>query len=476
MRGTVQDVTERARAAEKIRHLAFYDSLTGLPNRALFREQLGYALVQAQRHDRILGVLFLDLDNFKRVNDTLGHGAGDALLNQVAQRLSDVLRSGDRVSRMNGGTAFPEVARMGGDEFIVLLTQLEHASDAARVTQRILEALRRPFPLQGREVVVSASIGIALYPADAPDQDTLLMNADTAMYHAKELGRDSYQFYNRSMNATAFERLSLESDLRKAIEREELRLYYQPKIDVCRGCIVGAEALVRWLHPQMGLVSPAQFIPLAEQSGLIKPIGDWVLATACRHSRQWQNAGHPPVPVAVNLSGVNFRDSCLPELVGRVLRESGIRPGQLELEVTESVLMHEVEELTQLLRYLKEIGVRLAIDDFGTGYSSLSYLKRFPLDTLKIDRSFVRDIATSPGDKAITSAIVALARNLGVEVVAEGVETRAQADVLQALGCNVVQGFLYCRPIPEPEFVSLLHRGVTVPNADVTAGVSLSAA
>jgi len=457
MRGTVQDVTERERAAEKIRNLAFYDPLTGLPNRALFREQLGYALVQAERHDRTLAILFLDLDNFKRVNDTLGHSAGDALLEQVARRLMEVLRSADRVSRVNGTPNSPQVARMGGDEFIVLLTQLGHASDAAKVTQRILDALRAPFALRGHDVVVSASIGIALYPNDARDQDALLMNADMAMYHAKERGRNSYQFYSKSMNATAFERLSLESDLRKALEREELTLFYQPKIDICRDSIVGVEALLRWTHPELGMVSPAQFIPVAEQSGLIKPIGEWVLATACRQIRRWQDAGFPPMPVAVNMSSVNFRDSRLLALVSRVLGESGIHPGQLELEVTESVLMNEVDEATQLLKDLKEVGVRLAIDDFGTGYSSLSYLKRFPLDTLKIDRSFVKDIATNAGDKAITAAIVALGRNLGVEVVAEGVETHAQAEVLRALGCSVVQGFLYSRPVPTHEFEVLLH-------------------
>jgi EAL domain-containing protein (putative c-di-GMP-specific phosphodiesterase class I) len=345
---------------------------------------------------------------------------------------------------------------MGGNEFTVLLTELAHVQDAAKVAQRIQEALARPFSLDGNEVFISASIGIALHPADGQDDDALLINADAAMHAAKEHGRNTYQFYNQSMNAAAHERLALENHLRRALERNELLLYYQPKIDADTGRIVGAEALLRWKHPELGLVSPAQFIPLAEETGLIKPIGEWVLATACHQNRKWQDAGYPALPISVNMSAANFRAGNLPELVDRALAASRLAPDHLELEVTESLLMHHVEETTHLLHRLKAAGVRLSIDDFGTGYSSLSYLKRFPLDVLKIDRSFVTDVATDPGDKAITSAIVALARSLGLGVVAEGVETQVQAELLQSLGCHVMQGYLYSRPVPPAEFEALL--------------------
>jgi diguanylate cyclase (GGDEF)-like protein len=451
----VRYMLRSSEAAERIRYLAHYDGLTDLPNRVLLKEQLRYAMAQAIRHGRTVGTLCLDLDHFKRINDTLGHARGDMLLKLVAQRLTEQVRQGDRIFREEGDPAFPNVARMGGNEFTVLLTELAQGQDAAKVAQRILGALSRPFSLEGQEIFISASIGIALHPTDGEDDDALLMNADAAMHDAKQRGRNTYRFYNQSMNAAAHQRLTLENQLRRAIDRDELVLHYQPKIDATDGRIVGAEALVRWKHPELGLVPPARFIPLAEETGLIKPIGEWVLASACRQNRKWQDAGHPPLPISVNMSAANFRGGNLPELVERVLAAARLAPGHLELEVTESLLMQHVEETTELLHRLKAAGVRLSIDDFGTGYSSLNYLKRFPLDVLKIDRSFVTDVATNAGDKAITSAIVALARSLDLNVVAEGVETPVQAELLQALGCHVMQGFLYSRPVPAAEFEAL---------------------
>jgi diguanylate cyclase (GGDEF)-like protein len=452
----VRYMLRSSEAAERIRYLAHYDGLTDLPNRVLLKEQLRYAMAQAARHDRIVATLCLDLDHFKRINDTLGHARGDMLLKQVAQRLTDQVRQGDRIFREKGDPAFPNVARMGGNEFTVLLTELAQGQDAAKVAQRILGALARPFTLEGQEVFISASIGIALHPTDGADDDTLLINADAAMHDAKDRGRNTYRFYNQSMNATAHQRLTMENHLRRALDRDELLLHYQPKIDASSGRIVGAEALLRWEHPELGLVSPAQFIPLAEETGLIKPIGEWVLATACRQNRQWQDAGHAALPISVNMSAANFRAGNLPELVDRALAASRLAPGLLELEMTESLLMHHVEETMELLHRLKAAGVRLSIDDFGTGYSSLNYLKRFPLDVLKIDRSFVTDVATNAGDKAITSAIVALAQSLDLGVVAEGVETRVQAALLQSLGCQIMQGFYYSRPVPPADFETLL--------------------
>lgn len=460
MMGTVQDVTERARAAEQIHYLAYYDNLTGLPNRLQLKEYLGYALAQAARHERFVAVLFLDIDNFKRINDTLGHGMGDELLKEVATRLKNSVRLEDRAARDTDSSLPSNIARMGGDEFILLLTELQQPQDAAKVACRILDALSQRFLLRAREMFVSASIGIALFPQDGRDQDALLMNADTAMYKAKEQGGNTYQFYARSMNATAFERSALENDLRRALEHDEFMLYYQPKIDTASGEIVGSEALLRWWHPELGLMPPTTFIPLAEETGLIVPIGEWTLVTACRQNREWQDLGHPLLHVAVNLSGSSFRQQNLLGVVGSALSASGLAAQHLELEVTESILMHNLEKTVELLKRFKALGVRLAIDDFGTGYSSLRYSKRFAVDTLKIDRSFVNEITTSAADRAISGAIVALARGLAVSVVAEGVETLAQSELLQALGCSVMQGHFYGKPLPAKEFEGLLRRGL----------------
>jgi len=459
--GTIQDVTEIKEAEERIRHLAYYDGITGLPNRQFFIERLQQALVHAKRYQRLLGLLSLDLDQFKRINDTLGHSAGNELLLSVSQRLSDAVRAPDTFAHDGKETVFGRdigstVARLGGDEFSLLITELTHYHDAAKVARRLLEELRKPFRVAKQEVFVSVSVGLALYPLDGDDAETLIKNAGAAMHFAKDQGRDNYQFYSRAMNATALEKLSMEAQLRKALERDELLLHYQPKIRPKTGEIVGLEALIRWKHPELGLVPPAQFIPLAEETGLIVPIGEWVLLNACRQNQDWQRLGYPPVHVAVNIASLHFRQGTLAQSVATALQKSGLHPSWLELEVTESMLMDSAETTLATLSTLKGMGVRLAIDDFGTGYSSLSYLKRFPLDALKIDRSFVKDLPRDAEDAAIAKAIIAMAHSLKLEVVAEGVETAEQLAFLQQHGCDLVQGFLFSKPMAAAAFHDLL--------------------
>ena len=459
--GTIQDVTEIKEAEERIRHLAYYDAITGLPNRQFFIERLQQALVHAKRYQRLLGLLSLDLDQFKRINDTLGHSAGNELLLSVSQRLSDAVRAPDTFAHEGKETIFGHdmastVARLGGDEFSLLITELTHYHDAAKVARRMLEELRKPFRVAKQEVFVSVSVGLALYPLDGDDAETLIKNAGAAMHFAKDQGRDNYQFYSRAMNATALEKLSMEAQLRRALERDELLLHYQPKIRPATGEIVGLEALIRWEHPELGLVSPAQFIPLAEETGLIVPLGEWVLLNACRQNQDWQRLGYPPVHVAVNIASLHFRQGTLGQSVATALQKSGLHPSWLELEVAESMLMDSAETTLATLSTLKGMGVRLAIDDFGTGYSSLSYLKRFPLDTLKIDRSFVKDLPHDTEDAAIAKAIIAMAHSLKLEVVAEGVETAEQLAFLQQHGCDLVQGFLFSKPMAAAAFHDVL--------------------
>jgi diguanylate cyclase (GGDEF)-like protein/PAS domain S-box-containing protein len=453
--GTIQDITERKSAEEKILYLARYDALTALPNRQFFLEQLQRSLAVAQRHSRLLGVLSLDLDQFKRINDTLGHGLGDDLLVAVSRRLGECVRSSDAVGRLDLGA--DRLARLGGDEFSLLLTELTHFHDAAKVAHRILDQLKAPFALGDQEVVVTASIGIALFPNDGETPETLVKNADTAMHYAKEQGRNNYQFYGGDMNATALEKLSLEAQLRKALERQEFTLHYQPKVEAADGRVSGVEALVRWNHPELGLVGPYQFISVAEEMGLIIPLGEWVLATACRQLRTWQQQGCAPISVAVNIAGSHFRQPSLLNSVAEALRDTGLDPRLLEIEVTESMLMDNIDGTIAVLRDLKAMGVRLAIDDFGTGYSSLAYLKRFPLDTLKIDRSFIKDTPSDAGDVALTTAIIGIAHSLNLSVVAEGVELQSQFDLLKERRCDIIQGYLVSRPIPPeniPEFIA----------------------
>jgi len=456
--GAVHDITTRKDAEEQIRRLAYYDTLTGLPNRLLFAEQMHKAIAYAERKVQQVAIMFIDLDHFKRVNDTLGHGAGDELLKVVSARLASSIRVLDSVSRSASGHGAPSIARLGGDEFIVMLSDVRGAADAAGVARRLVAALTEPVTIQCTELYVSGSVGVAMYPADGTDIDTLLMNADTAMYRAKEAGRGGFQFYDRSMNARALERLNMETLLRGALDRSEFVLHYQPRVDLTSGQIVGAEALIRWQHHERGLVMPAEFIPLSEEAGLVIPIGDWAIDAACRQIAAWRATGLNPVPVAVNLAATHLRERALPDQVARALRKHGLPPTSLEIEVTESILMADPELCVENARRLNEIGIGLSIDDFGTGYSSLSYLKRLPITSLKIDQSFIRDLATDPDDAAIITAIIAMAHNLKLRVVAEGVETEAQRAFLKAHHCDEFQGFLVSHPLEATEFGRLLEQ------------------
>jgi diguanylate cyclase (GGDEF)-like protein len=446
-----------AQMLEQVKSLAYYDSLTGLPNRLSYKERLARALEHARHHGELVAAFFIDLDHFSRINDTLGHEAGDLLLQQVALRLRACCRDReDEVGRAQEALA-ADVARLGGDEFTVIIPGLVQPQDATKLARRILSSLAHPFRVAGQEIFVNASIGIAVYPNDGEDLETLLMHADTAMYKAKEQGGSSYQAYSRAMNASALQRLTLENALRRALEREEFELHYQPIMDARTGVPVGAEALVRWRHPELGLLLPSEFIALAEENGLIIPLGEWVLHQACTQNRAWQAAGLTPIRVAVNLSSRQLRRS-LPETVARTLRTTGLESRFLGLELTESLLVNHHKEDMDTLHSLRAMGLHLAVDDFGTGYSSFSYLKLLPLDALKIDRSFVREITTSPDDAAITTAIIAMAHALGLKVVGEGIETAAQREVLRGQGCDAMQGYLFSRPVVPDQLVPLLTR------------------
>ncbi|MCZ6679061.1 MAG: EAL domain-containing protein [Candidatus Poribacteria bacterium] len=442
----VRYAIERKATEKHLAQLARYDSLTGLANRALFMDRLPPALARANRANQMVALMFLDLDRFKTVNDTLGHDVGDLLLQAVAERLKGCLRQMDTV------------ARLGGDEFTLILEGLSHAEDAVTVAEKILQVMAPPFILKNHEVFVSPSIGITIYPHDGDNIEDLMKSADTAMYHAKEGGRNTYQFYTKDMNLHTVDRLTLESDLRRAVEREEFLLHYQPQFSLNTGEVTGVEALIRWHHPERGLVAPSQFIPLAEETGLIIPIGEWVLRAACVQNKAWQAAGFPPVRVAINLSARQFWDKRLFETVAEVLEDTGLNPRYLGLEITEGSAMQDVDYTISASQMLKEIGVQLSVDDFGTGYSSLSYLKRFPIDMLKIDRSFVMDIPADSDDVAITTAIIALAHSLGLKVIAEGVETEDQLQFLRSLQCDEAQGFLFSRPLPAEEVTKLLSQ------------------
>lgn len=466
-----EDISERKRREEHIRHLAYYDALTDLPNRVLFNDRLTYLLAQNQRHNRKAALFFLDLDRFKVINDSLGHSMGDRLLQEVARRLSEALRHTDVIARQGADESGHTVARFGGDEFTVWLTDIETVQVVVKVAQRILETFTRPFAVGSHEMFITPSIGIAFYPNDGQDVETLVKNADSAMYHAKGQGGNNYQFYSKSMNAAALNMLTMENALRKAMERDELLLHYQPQVDLDSGAIVGAEALLRWRRKGGEILSPGAFIPLAEESGLIVQIGEWVLRKVCMQSREWQDRGLPPLRVAVNLSSRQFWQKQLAETVSRLLQAFDLAPACLGLEITENILMQDEGSTIEALNALKGLGIQLSIDDFGIGYSSLNYLKRFPLDYLKIDRSFVRDIKDSRDDAAIVSAIIAMARSLKLKVVAEGVETEAQLSLLRDRGCNEIQGFLLSKPLPPEEFVQFLQRRGHLPDAILRSAV-----
>lgn len=458
--GTIQDATERTRAIQQIHRLAYFDVLTELPNRSRFHEKLGDTLEAARRAEKSFAIMFLDLDHFKRINDTLGHAVGDDLLRVIAQRLTRGLRPDDMAGHTSGKGGERDVCRQGGDEFIVLLNGVETEQEASRAATRLLSTLAQPIVIGTQEVFVSASIGIVLYPRDGGDLDTLLKNADVAMYHAKAMGRNRYYFYNDSMRAATAERLALEHDLRKALEGGQFELYYQPQIEVQTARIVGVEALIRWNHPTLGMLGPAHFIGIAEEAGLIMDIWEWVLVTALIQHNAWIEQGLPAVTVAVNLSSVQFADPALAERVREIARVVEVPLDYLELEVTESMLMGDFDEALKTLTELRAMGVKIAIDDFGTGYSSLAYLRRLPLDKLKLDQSFSRDAGENEGDVAITRAVMAMAQSLKLVVVAEGVETQAQIDFLLRLGCTTVQGFLLGRPLPAAATADLLRESV----------------
>jgi diguanylate cyclase (GGDEF)-like protein len=453
---------QRRQAEEKARHQALYDLLTDLPNRVMFNDRLTLALAQAQRQHEMLAVLSVDLDRFKTIIDTLGPAMGDRVLRGVAERLVSCLEPGDTL------------ARLGGDEFMVLLPQIQRADKAVKLAQQILEVLKPPFNYDAHELHVTTSMGISLYPYDGADADTILKNADTALNRAKEQGRNNYQLYTPAMNARAFERLALENALRKALERQQFLLHYQPQLEADTHRIIGIEALVRWQHPDLGLVYPSEFIPLAEETGLIVPLGEWVLRTACAQNKAWQAAGLPPLVVAVNLSARQFQHHDLVDTIGRVLKETELDSRYLELEITESIAMQNADFTIVILRDLKEMGVRIAMDDFGTGYSSLSYLRKFPIDSLKIDQSFVRDLSSDASDAAIANAVIVLAHSLKLQVVAEGVESKEQEEFLQSHQCDRLQGYLYSIPIPAVDLEKLLLQQRPAegesPSADLASG------
>jgi diguanylate cyclase (GGDEF)-like protein len=442
----IEDISARKTAEDRVHYLATHDGLTGLPNRVMFGELLSLGIETAKRQGTHCAVLFIDLDRFKIVNDSLGHEAGDLLLREIAARLRECVRASD------------VVARLGGDEFVVLLQGVDSPAEVSLTARRMLSAAMRPVMILGQECRVTASIGICVHPAEGQSDDTMMKNADMAMYMAKEEGKNNYQFYSPALQAGAAGRLALESNLRHALERQEFTLQYQAKVNTRSGAITGVEALLRWQNQELGSVSPTQFIPVAEETGLIVSIGRWVLNTACAQNAQWLRQGLPPVRVSVNLSMRQLNDRGLIDDLQAALRESGLPPDMLELEITESMIMHNAEQAVRVLNDIKALGVRLAIDDFGTGYSSLAQLKRFPVDTLKVDRSFIRDAPHDAEDGAITEAIIAMGMTLGLTIVAEGVETLEQQTFLSQRSCDEMQGFYFSTPVAPEDFAALLRK------------------
>jgi diguanylate cyclase (GGDEF)-like protein/PAS domain S-box-containing protein len=454
---TVRDITERKVAQERVQYLAYYDALTGLPNRTLLLDRLAKALAAARRQNNKIVLLYLDLDRFKGINDSLGHSVGDLFLQEVAGQLKRWGREQDTV------------ARLGGDEFLIMLTDVKDIPDAAVAAERLMDAMTADFVVQGHTLGVSCSLGISVFPEHGADSETLIKNADAAMYSAKADGRNNFRFFTDDMNAQAIERLTLESSLRSALVKEQLFLMYQPQINIASGKIIGLEALLRWQHPDLGLVPPDKFIHIAENSGLIVPIGEWVLRTACSQARKWQNEGLPLVTVAVNVSGVQFRQEGFCELIRRVLHETGLAAQYLELELTESLLLANADVTHSVLRELKSMGLTLAVDDFGTGYSNFTSLRQFGISKLKIDRSFIRDVATNPEDSAITAAIISMAKSLRLKVIAEGVENEAQMSILRAHQCDEIQGYYFSRPLTVDKVADKLRPHSPEPQARAQA-------
>jgi len=457
LKGASQDVTRRKRVEDEIRHLAFHDGLTGLPNRRLFRELATHAIHQAWRGDYKLGVLYLDLDDFKRINDTLGHSVGDELLERVSERLNGSTRGSDCVARPIEGDNAPAIARLGGDEFVLLLSQVRDPQEVAIVAQRILDELIQPFSLGDHDVVVGASIGISVCPDDSNDVETLLRNADMAMYRAKESGKNRYKFYTDSMNAHAFRRLQLENHLRKAIDQNQLTINYQPKVDLETGRVTGAEALLRWTDPELGFVGPDEFIPVAEETGLIIPLGSWLTQMVCAQAKEWSDRDLGLESIAINVSGIQFRDPNLADMILSALEDNSLDPSHLDVEITESTLMKDETRVVGILKEIRKMGVKVSIDDFGTGYSSLRYLREFPVDQVKIDRSFLTEVGENAAAGDLVSAIISMCKALRLKVVAEGVETEEQRLFLKQNECDEYQGYLFSRPLPALEFEALLH-------------------
>jgi len=461
--GVIKDVTERRQTESRIRKLAYYDGTTGLPNRALLIEHLEQAAALAKRQNHSMAILLIDLDHFQSINEKWGHRIGDEVLEEVAARLKSCLRSTDVVASgamtaATGTASRKVIARIGGDEFVILLSRLRHSEDAALVAKRVNQAVSAPFQIEHSEVHLGCSIGISVCPDDASDAQVLLKQADSAMYEAKRKGRNGFQYYTSRIHERALKRIDLEARLRQAVQNEQFVLHYQPKINCQTGELVGCEALVRWEDPDNGLISPGEFIPLAEETGLIVPLGQWVIETACRQMKSLHQAIGAPLPISVNLSARQLRQSNLVEQIARSLEVHGLGKQCLELELTESLLIEDAEKQITLLHKLKAHGIDLSIDDFGTGYSSLAYLKRFPIDTLKIDQSFIRDLENDAKDTAIVSAAITLAHNLDMQVVAEGVETQAQHDLLAQLNCDVVQGYLHSRPLPYSQLLAWINQ------------------
>ena len=442
---TGKDISERIQIQERLQHMAHHDALTDLPNRNLFLDRLQQSLNRARWHDRLVAVMFMDLDRFKIINDTLGHNVGDQLLLQLSQRLAKTVRDGDTI------------ARFGGDEFAILLDDINSESHISSLAEKLLDTLATPFKFNKQELFVTASIGVSIFPTDGEDSDTLLRNADVAMYRAKDLGKNNYQFYSDDLSARIFERLTLENNLRHALERDEFVLYYQPQIDARTNKVSGVEALLRWKHPELGLVTPNNIIPLLEETGLIEKVGHWVLETACRQSRAWHDAGWSYLHMSVNISSRQFNNTDFISSLHDIINQTKINPEFLELELTESMLMRNASSTINALHSLSGRGVRFAIDDFGTGYSSLTYLRRFPIDTIKIDRSFIHDVTDNPDDAAITSAIIVMAQSLSLNVIAEGVENRKQLDFLTSRNCHYLQGNFFSRPLPAEELSQFLE-------------------
>lgn len=443
---TGKDISERIQVQERLQHMAHHDALTDLPNRNLFLDRLQQSLTRARWHNRLVAVMFMDLDRFKNINDTLGHNVGDQLLLQLSERLNKSVRDGDTI------------ARFGGDEFAILLDDIDSDSHISSLAEKLLDTMAKPFKINKQELFVTASIGVSIFPNDGEDSDTLLRNADVAMYRAKDLGKNNYQFYSDDLSARIFERLTLENHLRHAIDRNEFVLYYQPQIDARNDKITGVEALLRWQHPELGLITPNNFISLLEETGLIEKVGNWVLETACQQFRAWHDAGWSYLHLSVNISSRQFNNPDFISSVHDIIATTGINPEFLELELTESMLMRNASATINALRSLNESGVRFAIDDFGTGYSSLSYLRRFPIDTIKIDRSFIHDVTDNPDDAAIASAIIVMAQSLSLNVIAEGVENQQQLAFLVSRDCYYLQGNLFSRPLPAEEFAALLRK------------------